>query len=145
MQTRKSWHEKTASLNLEKDTTKSWNLTKTLNEEAPSRSMTVLKVNDQLLTKRKAANEFAKFYKKESILMIPQAKVKNTKEAIKSQLKNCQPEPCMKEELNIRELEAAIRKLKTRKAPGPDGVSNDMLKHLGPTPKKTLLEMYNRC
>jgi len=144
-QTRKSWHEKTATLNLERDTTKLWNLTKTLNEETPSRSKTVLKVNNELLTEKKAANEFAKFYRKESSLMIPQEKMKDTKKAVQDQAKDCQSKPCMKEDLKIGELEAAMRKLKPKKAPGPDGVSNDMLKHLGPIAKKTLLEIFNRC
>uniref|UniRef100_A0A0B7BUH5 Uncharacterized protein n=1 Tax=Arion vulgaris TaxID=1028688 RepID=A0A0B7BUH5_9EUPU len=39
---RDSWHEKTASLNLEKDTKKLWNLTKTLNGDRTERTKTVL-------------------------------------------------------------------------------------------------------
>uniref|UniRef100_A0A0B7BV39 Uncharacterized protein n=2 Tax=Arion vulgaris TaxID=1028688 RepID=A0A0B7BV39_9EUPU len=35
---RDSWHEKTASLNLEKDTKKLWNLTKTLNGDSTKRT-----------------------------------------------------------------------------------------------------------
>ena len=34
------------------------------------------------------------------------------------------------------ELEAEIRTLKTKKTPGPDGVTNDMILHLGPSAKK---------
>ena len=43
----------------------------------------------------------------------------------------------------MKEIEAAIRQLKCEKAPGPDGVTNDMIKHLGPAAKKTLLELFN--
>ena len=43
----------------------------------------------------------------------------------------------------MKEIEAAIRQLKCKKAPGPDGVTNDMIKHLGPAAKKTLLELFN--
>ena len=39
----------------------------------------------------------------------------------------------------MKETEAAIIQLKHKKAPGPDGVTNDMIKHLGPPAKKTLL------
>ena len=46
--------------------------------------------------------------------------------------------------LKISELNSAIRSLKPKKAPGPDGVSNDMLKHLGPMARKMLLEIFNR-
>ena len=143
-QTRRSWHEKTSSLNMEKDSKKLWNLVKTLNDEAPSHGKTVLEVNKQLLTEKRAANEFAKFYKKESTLTIPQEKIRRAKEEIKirsADLPNA--EPCMHDLLKQGELEAAIRKLKTKKAPGPDGVSNDMLKHLGPIAKKTLLQIFN--
>ena len=44
LQTRKQWHEKTASLNVEKDPSKLWSLAKVLNEEALSRSKTVMPV-----------------------------------------------------------------------------------------------------
>ena len=37
-----------------------------------------------------------------------------------------------------------MRNLKLKKAPDPDGVSNDMLKHLGPVAIKTLLEIFNK-
>ena len=38
LQKKKQWYQKTASINLEKDSSKLWNLTKVLNEEVPSRS-----------------------------------------------------------------------------------------------------------
>ena len=61
-QTRKQWYEKTASLNLGKDSSKLWNLTKVLNREAPLRSKTVFRVQNKLHTDKKAANEFAHLY-----------------------------------------------------------------------------------
>ena len=144
-QSRTSWHEKTASLDFVKESTKVWNLTKTLNDETPSYNKTVLKANDQLLTEKKAANEFARFYKQESNLTIPLDKVQKTKTAVKDHQQTNQPEACMKEDLKMGELEAAIQKLKPKKAPGPDGVTNDMLKRLGPAAKNTLLAIFNRC
>ena len=75
LQTRKQWYEKTTSLNLEKDSSKLWSLTKVLNEEAPSRNKTVLRVRNTLLTDKKAANEFAQLYGRESTLpLIPKTK-----------------------------------------------------------------------
>ena len=42
------------------------------------------------------------------------------------------------------ELEAEIRTLKTKKVPGPDGVTNDMILHLGPSAKKAILALLNK-
>ena len=43
----------------------------------------------------------------------------------------------------MKEIEAATKQLKCKKAPGPDGITNDLIKHLGPAAKKTLLELFN--
>ena len=53
-------------------------------------------------------------------------------------------DPCMTECLTLRELEEALKKMKQKKAPGPDGITNEMLKHLGPGAKRTLLHIYNQ-
>ena len=49
----------------------------------------------------------------------------------------------MTKELTMAELNDAIRRLKNKKSPGKDGVSNEMIKHLGPTARQKLLELYN--
>ena len=144
LQTRKQWYEKTASLNLEKDSSKFWSLTKVLNEEAPSRSKTVLRVHNMLLTDKKAANEFAQLYRRENTLPLTPKKVGDMKEKLKQEEKQENVlSPCLNSTLKISELNSAIRNLKPKKAPGPDGVSNDVLKHLGPIARKTLLEIFN--
>ena len=43
----------------------------------------------------------------------------------------------------MKEIEAAIEQLNCKKAPEPDGVTNDMIKHFGPAARKTLLELFN--
>ena len=137
LQTRTQWYEKTASLNLEKDSSKLWSLTQVLNEEAPSRSKTVLRVHNMLLTDKRAANEFAQLYRRESTLPLTPKKVGDMKEKLKQEEKQENvPSPCLNSTLKISELNSAIRNLKPKKAPGPDGVSNDMLKHLGPIARK---------
>ena len=50
---------------------------------------------------------------------------------------------CMSQPITMKEIEAAIKQLKCKKAPGPDGATNDMIKHLGPAAKKTLLDLFN--
>ena len=47
--TKNSWHEKTASLNMEKDTTGLWNLTRALNNDNPSKSKIVIEANNELI------------------------------------------------------------------------------------------------
>ena len=57
--TRNSWHEKTMSLNMEKDVTGLRNLTRALNNDNPSKSKTVIAANNELITEKRAANVFA--------------------------------------------------------------------------------------
>ena len=71
---RKSWRNKTASLNLEKDgtCTKLWRLTKQLNNEGNGRATTTLEADGQLLSRKQAVNKFADNY--EEVSNIPVTK-----------------------------------------------------------------------
>ena len=53
--TRNRWHEKSASINMDKDTKGLWNLTRALNNDNPSKSKTVIEANDELITEKRAA------------------------------------------------------------------------------------------
>ena len=64
--TRDSWHEKTASLNMEKGMTGLWNLTKALKNGNPSMSKTVIEANNELITEKIAANVFADLCQEQS-------------------------------------------------------------------------------
>ena len=78
-ETKKSWHEKTENLNLDKDGSKLWRLTKVLNDE-PNRSAPITLKNDQeLLTGKKAADYLMNQYADTSNLEIPPWKVKRSK------------------------------------------------------------------
>ena len=46
-------------------------------------------------------------------------------------------------DFTIAELEGALRKSKKGKAPGRDGVTQEMLSHMGPKAKHALLRLYN--
>ena len=128
LQTRKKWHEKTASLDLEKDSSKLWNLSLVLNEEAPYGSKIVLRVHNELPTNKKAANESAQLYRRESTLPLTPKKPGDMKEKLKQEEKQENiPSPCLNSTLKTSELNSAITNLKPKRAPGPDGVNNDML------------------
>ena len=43
----------------------------------------------------------------------------------------------------MKELKDALKKVKTRKAPGPDGITGGMLKHLGACSTAVLLKIFN--
>ena len=45
---------------------------------------------------------------------------------------------------SVQELERAIAKLASKKAPGPDKITNEMIKHLGPKAKQILLKFINK-
>ena len=49
----------------------------------------------------------------------------------------------MTSEFFIHELNCAIRQLKNKKAPGKDGISNEMIRHLGSVAKQKLLDICN--
>ena len=118
---------------------------KVLHEEAPSCSKTVLRVCNTLFTDKKAADEFAQLYRRESTLPLTPKKVGDMKGKLKQEEKQENiPSPCLNSTTKTSELNSAIRNVKTNKAPGPEGVSNDMLIHLGPIARKTLLEIFNR-
>ena len=67
-QTQESWREKTSSLNLEKNTTKLWQLTNLLIDDIRQQKKTTLLIDNQCITEKKAANEFAKTYERVSTI-----------------------------------------------------------------------------
>ena len=68
---RKSWREKTASLNMEKDTTKLWRLIKALNEEGGGYQPITLEQSGEIMTEKRAANLFGKSYEEVCNVNIP--------------------------------------------------------------------------
>ena len=142
-QTRAAWHEKTSSLNMEKDTGKLWTLTKLLTGEIPEKAQTVLKSEGEYIVQKEAANCLAKLYQEESNVKLPRERTSQVREQLAQLQKQPTSHNCMSQPITMKEIEAAIRQLKCKKAPGPDGVTNDMIKHLGPAAEKTLLELFN--
>ena len=69
----------------------------------------------------------------ESTLPLTPKKVGDKKGKLKQEEKQENiPNPCLESALETSELNSAIRNIKPKKASEPDGLSNDMLKHLWP-------------
>ena len=136
---------KTGSLNMEKDTQKLWNLTKALNDDqqhAPRAAL--LKEGTQIFTGKKAAYLLADSFREDSLLDISREKQADIRMKTKEQLQKQSPTPSMTSEFSSHELNCAIRQLKkNKKAPGKDGISNEMIRHLGSLAKQKLLDIYN--
>jgi hypothetical protein len=142
-QLRNSWHEKTQSLSMDKDTFKLWQLTKTLNNDHPEKRQTVLEINGEFQMGKIAANTLARMYQQDSTVTLPRERTRAVREQLRQTLIHDEANSCMSFALRMEELEEAIRALKCKKAPGPDGISNDMIKHFGNTAKHALLKLFN--
>ena len=75
-----SWHEKTASLNMEKGTTGLWNLIGTLNNDNPSKSKTVIEADNELTTEKRVVNVFADLYQEQSTTLVTRERIKEVRE-----------------------------------------------------------------
>ena len=76
------WREKTSSLNIEKDTTKLWNLTKALNDEESKGQKITLEDEGKTITGKAASKAVVKGYETESNTNIPLARKKRSKSRI---------------------------------------------------------------
>ena len=85
---RKSWQEKTGSLNMAKDTQKLWNLTKAPNDDQQHAPRAVrLKEGTQIITGKKVAYLLADIFREDSLLETPpiiQPKGHHTDEDLRS-------------------------------------------------------------
>ena len=126
---------------------KLWQLTKSLNGDNSERGRTTLQTTNGAVTGKGAANVLDRVFEEESTASPSADRVKDVRTQTRAVLQNTATagfDPCMSECLTLRELEEVLEKMKQKKAPGPDGITNEMLKHLGPGAKCTLLCIYNQ-
>ena len=144
-QQKTSWQEKTASLNMERDTTKLWRLTKAINEDNQARySTTVLSENNSHYTGKMAANILAENFKDNSLLDIPRDRAAEVRNQVKHAASIATASQLMTADFTIQELQDACRRLRTRKSPGKDGITNEMIKNLGSYALQKLLDVFNQ-
>ena len=138
---RKGWREKTGRLNMENDT-QVWNLLKAMNDEKISEQRIFIEEEGEVLQGKRAATAFAKSYAKESNTTIPKEREREVRKEERLHRENGKDDE-MQKNLTIDELKKAIKKLKKKKAPGPDNITNEMIQHLGNTALQKLLDIYN--
>ena len=118
--TRNSWHEKTASLNMEKDMTGLWNLARALNNDNPSKSKTVIEANDELITEKRAANVFADLYQEQNSAHVARESINEVREETENIILSSYGEErdcSTTDPFSMKELKDALKKVKTRKVP----------------------------
>ena len=119
---RKTWHEKTEQLNLDRDGKKLCNLVAALNEEKPKSSLIVLEHEGKLYGGKQAANILIKQYAETSDLQVPTDRKRETREEQRTSPVH-KEEPTMNSPFVTKELEDVLIMLKLRKAPGPDNIT----------------------
>ena len=95
------------------------------------------------MTGKEAANRFADNYENVSNITISRGQQKEARREERERRKHISEEEAMELDLTLNELQAAIKQLKAKKSPGPDGITNEMLIHLGCFAMKTLLNILN--
>ena len=139
---RRAWREKTSSLNMEKDQTALWRLTKSLNEE-DSRGSTITLDEGGIKIGKQAADCFAKTYENASDLSVKAEQRRKARREQQRRSRKEKPTDIMTNPLTLQELEKVLSKLKKNKSPGPDGITNEMLTHLSTASRLKLLEIFN--
>ena len=105
---RKSWRNKTASLNLEKDGTKLWRLTKQLNDEGNGRATATLEADGQHLSGKQAANQFADNYEEVSNIPVTNQHQREARREQRERKTHQTTNECMDKKLTLNELQAAL-------------------------------------
>ena len=142
---RTSWKEKTESLNLDRDGSKLWKLTKAMNDETSRAAPIVIQQDQESITGRKAANHFIDTYEQISDIKIPEERRQQIHEEKRTLDQEDPPESedYMHKPFTSKEFEEALKTLSKKTSPGPDKITNEMLQHLGPKSKKKLLKVFN--
>ena len=129
---RSSWNEETSTLNLEKDGNKLWTLVKSLNSEDNKQAPIAIEKDGIILSSNK--NCTVKPVQNSKQHRLSQSRRAEITEETKKLIQ--WPEEPQDEITTLpithNELESALQSLKPKQAPGPDGVTNELLIHLGP-------------
>ena len=141
---RKRWVELTEGLNFDRDGHKLWKLFGAMSDTRPKRTPVVLKHNDCMCYGKKAADALVNQFADSSKVAIPKQAIAETEESIHDLCQRAtSAEAHLSAGFSAAELAEALSSLKAKKSPGRDGVTNEMLQHLGPKATASLLKLFN--
>ena len=142
---RETFQKTCKNLDLAREGNKAWSLINNLNGEDRIRNPKPLKTPEgDIAEEQKKANSHNKFFAS----ITKSNKETETDKNFAKELKSREKAPTanvklFEQDLTMTELNKALKKLKPRKSPGPDGLHNEMLKNLGPRAKQVLLQYIN--
>ena len=133
------------NLDLARDGNKTWSLIRNLNGENRKNNPKPLRDSASTIAdEQKRANiqnkHFANVTKANKLEESDKTLLKNLKFQEKAPKANIK---LFEEDFTLAEMNKSLHKLKKRKSPGPDGIHNEMLQHLGNSGKRTLLQFFN--
>ena len=114
-----------------------------MNDEKTSTPQIVLHDNVETLTGKKAADHLVNTFETISSINIPEDREKEVLEQQKHYQDMDAEDEVMKELFTEKELKEGMKQLQKEKSPGPNDITNEMLQQLGPSAKKTLLNIFN--
>ena len=130
---------------MEKHTQNLWQLRKAPNDDNVFKSQTVLLTESGPVAGKTACDVLANAYKNVSEVEISRSRIHDIqRETNELQNIDVPSHPCTLDKLTVKELDLVLLSIKPKKAPGPDGITNDMLRHIGGAAKQTLLTIFNQ-
>ena len=143
---RGKWVKTCENLDLNKDGKKAWKLIQNLQgKKKKENPKPIQKDGTKISSKKKKADLFNRYLASVS----KSSRRKNLDRALwrltktKQKAPSCNSQP-FEEDFTLQELNAAIKKAKAGKATGPDKIANEMIAHLGPKAKFTILQFINK-
>ena len=139
-----AWSEFVEELQVDDDASKVWRMVKSMDgtptSSAPNEAL--VHQGKTIVTNKSKADAFAKHYAKVSTLnFTAEEREQNLKAKRAINAASVDDESCCP--FSMRELKAAIRRMKRRGAPGADDIPPSFLKELGPKALTELLEIFN--
>ena len=135
----KSWRKYISGLTAKTPTSKVWKKIRKLSGKYSAKPHPNLKQGQNTLTlKKDVANAFVEHYAQIST-------AKDTHRILQNLDQDDRPDNmAINQDFSMRELDDTLHQLEEGKSPGEDQIDNAMLKHLPPTTKKYLLDLFNR-
>ena len=140
------WTETCSKLDLKKEGHKAWSLLQSLSgKKQKTNPEPIQRGGRWIADNRKKANIFNKHFasvnkatRRKHLDSALRKVLKNKEKAAKASIK------IFEEDFTLEELNAEMKKLKPRKSPGPDGITNEMLTNLGTFSKQVILNFINK-